>query len=81
MSWVLHGQYDEVVIKDVLEHCTKKQLPKMLNNMSKLSNRMMCVVPLGDNGKYRIREYHVEISHQIIEDEDTLKIHLRLSIA
>jgi hypothetical protein len=29
----------------------------------------MCVIPMGDNGIYRIKEYHMEISHLIAEDE------------
>lgn len=27
------------------------------------------VIPMGDNGKYRIPEYHMEISHLICENE------------
>jgi hypothetical protein len=30
----------------------------------------MVVVPIGDNGIYRIPEYHTEISHIIAENED-----------
>lgn len=70
-SWDEHANfgYTHIVIKDMLEHLTHKQLPKMLDNFSKVATKMMCVVPMGDNGKYRIPEYHTEISHIIIENE------------
>ena len=70
-SWDKHaGQYTHVIIKDVLEHLTKKELPEMLNNITKVAPKIMCVIPMGDSGKYRIPEYHTEISHLIIEDEE-----------
>lgn len=74
-SWDEHSDfgYTHIIIKDMLEHLTKKQLPKMLNNFSKVANKLMCVVPMGDNGTYRIPEYHTEISHLIIEDEEWWK--------
>lgn len=70
-TWDEHATtgYTHIVIKDMLEHLTKDQLPLMLENFSKVANIMMCVVPIGDNGVYRIPEYHIEISHRIVEDE------------
>lgn len=74
-SWEEHSgfRYTHIVIKDMLEHLTKEQLPKMLNNFSKVSNKMMCVIPMGDAGQYRIPEYHTEISHLIAENENWWK--------
>lgn len=71
-SWGKHSNtgYTHVVIKDVLEHLTKDQLPEMLSNIGKVASKIMCIVPMGDNGKYRIDEYHTEISHLIAEDEN-----------
>lgn len=70
-SWDNHtGKYSHVISKDVFEHLTKEQLPKVLNNISKVSNKIMCIIPMGDNGKYRIPEYHLEISHLICENEE-----------
>lgn len=70
-SWDDHSDtgYTHIIVKDVLEHFTKEQLPIMLDNFSKVASRMMCVVPIGDDGIYRIPEYHMEISHLLIEDE------------
>ncbi len=69
-SWELHKNfgYTHIIIKDMLEHLTKEQLPIMLNNFSKVAKKMMCVIPLGDEGKYRIPEYHLEVSHLIAEN-------------
>ena len=61
--------YTHAVVKDVFEHMTKEQLPEMLANIAKVTDTIMCIIPMGDNGKYRIPEYHMEISHLIIEDE------------
>lgn len=70
-SWDLRkDKYTHVISKDVFEHLTKEQLPKVLNNISKVANKLMCIIPMGDNGKYRIPEYHLEISHLICENED-----------
>ena len=70
-SWAERaGRYTHIVVKDVLEHMTADQLPEMLHDMSVVSQVMMCVVPMGDGGKYRIPEYHTEVSHLIAEDEE-----------
>lgn len=69
-SWDRHaGKYTHVISKDVFEHLTKEQLPKVLNNISKVAKKIMCIIPMGDDGKYRIPEYHLEISHLICENE------------
>jgi len=61
--------YTHAIAKDVFEHMTKEQLPEILANIAKVTDIIMCIIPMGDNGKYRIPEYHMEISHLIIEDE------------
>ena len=70
-SWVEHMDtgYTHIIIKDMLEHTTKEQLTLMLDNFATVAKKMMCVIPMGDYGKYRIPEYHLEISHLIAENE------------
>jgi len=70
-TWDEHANtgYTHIIIKDMLEHISKEQLPKMLDNFVKVAKKMMCVVPMGDFGRYRIPEYHLEISHLIAENE------------
>lgn len=63
-------KYSHVLVKDVFEHMTKKQLYQTLQKISKLSPLIMCVIPMGDKGIYRIPEYHKDMSHIIAEDEE-----------
>ena len=62
--------YTHAFIKDVLEHNTVEQLRNTLNAISYVTSRMLCIVPLGDKGKYRIPQYHVDASHIIAENEE-----------
>lgn len=64
-----YGKYSHIICKDVFEHLTEEQLTKTLIKLKTVAPIMMCVIPMGDNGKYRIPEYHLEISHLIAEDE------------
>lgn len=60
--------FDFIFAKDVLEH-----VPNLQETLSALRERCdhgLFVVPLGDNGVYRIREYEVDKTHLIKEDED-----------
>ena len=69
-SWKKHeNQYTHVIIKDMLEHLTEHQLYDMLDKISLVSPIFMTVVPMGDQGTYRIPEYHTEVSHIIAENE------------
>jgi cyclopropane fatty-acyl-phospholipid synthase-like methyltransferase len=63
------GNYTHIVCKDVLEHLTRYQLQATLKKLTKIAKNFMVVVPIGDAGIYRICEYHLEISHIIVENE------------
>ena len=54
----------------MLEHLTIPQLDEMLQTFKNVSEYILCVVPIGDNGLYRIPEYHMEVSHLIAENEE-----------
>jgi hypothetical protein len=71
-SWDTHSSfgYTHIVVKDMLEHLTMIQLKELLSNCSKVANTLLCVIPIGDSGIYRIPEYHMEVSHLIAEDEN-----------
>lgn len=64
-----NGEYTHIFCKDVFEHLNHEQLCDTLRRLKSIGNILMCIVPMGDSGKYRIPEYHMEISHQIAEDE------------
>jgi SAM-dependent methyltransferase len=71
-SWENHQNfgYTHAICKDVLEHVEIPQLKTLLGLIRSVAPRFMCIVPMGDNGKYRIPEYHMEVSHVIAENED-----------
>lgn len=70
-DWTSHYNfgYTHIIIKDMLEHLTLEQLDEMLQTLKNIANTVLVVVPIGDDGVYRIPEYHMEISHLIAEDE------------
>ena len=76
-DWTTHYNYGytHIVIKDMLEHLTIEQLDDLLTTLKNIAKKLLVIVPIGDDGVYRIPEYHTEISHIIAEDEDwwTLK--------
>lgn len=71
-AWEKHYDfgYTHIVIKDMLEHLTMIQLKELLDHCKKTAPKLLCVIPMGDNGVYRIPEYHMEVSHLIAEDEN-----------
>ena len=37
--------------------------------MTKITNKLFVIVPLGDKSKYRIKQYHLDKTHIIIKNE------------
>lgn len=62
-------RYTHIISKDVFEHLYPDQLSEILGMLRNIAPILMCVIPMGDNGVYRIREYDTDISHIIAEDE------------
>tara|TARA_E500000318_G_C3557808_1_gene211946 strand:- start:324 stop:923 length:600 start_codon:yes stop_codon:yes gene_type:complete len=62
--------YDLLICKDVLEHIPEKDIPNVLHRFKKKSKKFFFVVPLGDNDRFRIREYEVDITHVTKKDEE-----------
>jgi cyclopropane fatty-acyl-phospholipid synthase-like methyltransferase len=63
---------DLIIAKDVLEHIPKDELVVTLQKLRQrlmAHGRIFVVVPLGDNGKFRIREYEMDVTHVNKEDE------------
>ena len=59
-----------LLTKDVLEHMSLDQINKLLEQTSKAGfKNMFHVIPLGDNGTFRIKEYHLDKTHIQIKDE------------
>jgi SAM-dependent methyltransferase len=66
-------KFNHIISKDVFEHIKPILLKKILREMSKITNELFVVVPLGDNGKYRIKSYEGDKTHIIAEDENWWK--------
>ena len=63
-------EMDVIIAKDVLEHVPYKSLEKVLNQIEANSKEQLVVVPLGDGKTYRIREYELDKTHVIRQDEE-----------
>ena len=64
------NKYDLLICKDVLEHVQATDIPGVLQNFKRKSSQFFFAVPLGDNDRFRIREYEVDITHVTKKDEE-----------
>ena len=62
--------YDLLICKDVLEHVHEADIPGVLGKFLRKSNQFFFTIPLGDNDRFRIREYEVDITHVTKKDEE-----------
>jgi len=70
LSFPTQKSYDLLICKDVLEHVAENDLPNLLNKLSTKAEQFFFVVPLGDVGRFRIREYEVDVTHVTKKDEE-----------
>tara|TARA_Y100000310_G_scaffold318530_1_gene372762 strand:+ start:689 stop:1300 length:612 start_codon:yes stop_codon:yes gene_type:complete len=61
---------DLLISKDVLEHIPEVGIQTLLESLGKKSEQFFFVIPLGDNNKFRIKEYEVDVTHVIKKDEE-----------
>ena len=61
--------YDAVLAKDVFEHIEPEELANVLQDLSKITDRLFVAVPLGDGDKYIVPEYEGDITHIIRNDK------------
>lgn len=66
----IFNHVDCVISKDVLEHVSYEDLPRILRELRDISNKLFIVVPLGVDGKYVIPEYEADVTHVIRENSD-----------
>lgn len=62
-------QFDVCISKDVFEHIDTFALDIVLRCIGQRCVNMVAIVPLGDNGKFNIREYHLDVTHRIAQSE------------
>jgi len=70
-KWDSSATYDIIIAKDVLEHIPKDKLQEWLVKIRKaVTDKVIVIVPLGDNNQFRIREYSLDKTHVNMEDEE-----------
>ena len=62
--------FDWVLTKDVLEHLSESDIDLLLADSRQHVRKMFHVIPLGDEGEFRISQYHNDKSHIQIQDEN-----------
>ena len=66
----ISNKFDYVISKDVFEHIPLPVLSDIIKQLSIVTKKIFFIVPLGDDGKYRIDSYHDDPSHVIAENEE-----------
>jgi len=66
----INQHYDLLMAKDVLEHVPYDILPGMLKTFREKTDKILVAVPLGEDKKFRIRQYEMDITHIIREPEE-----------
>ena len=62
------NHYDLLICKDVLEHVQELDLPEVLQSLKRKASQFFFVIPLGDEDRFRIREYAVDFTHVTKKD-------------
>ena len=62
--------YDLLICKDMLEHVEEVDIPAVLHLFKQKSDQFFFTIPLGDNDRFRIREYEVDVTHVTKKDEE-----------
>lgn len=65
-----HGKFDCTISKDVLEHVPYEKLDGVLAELREISDCLFIAVPLGEDGKYVVPEYELDITHIIRENRE-----------
>jgi predicted TPR repeat methyltransferase len=65
-----NGKFDCVISKDVLEHIPYEKLDGVLSELREISDMLFIAVPLGQDGKYVVPEYELDVTHIIRENKE-----------
>lgn len=67
---ILKYKTDLLLGKDILEHVPEEEIIDLLRIFHKICSRAFFVIPLGDNDRFRIREYEIDKTHVTKKDEE-----------
>lgn len=60
---------DWIITKDVLEHLSEKDLDYFLEESRKKAKGCFHIIPLGENNRYIIEDYHRDKTHKLAKDD------------
>lgn len=63
-------KFDWTISKDVFEHLDEKELDYVLKDIKGVSDNLFVIVPLGENDRYIIPSYEMDITHKLAKDKD-----------
>jgi hypothetical protein len=62
--------FDVIIAKDVLEHIPEKDMFNTLHSFWDMkADYIVAIIPLGDDNKFRIRDYELDVTHITKKDE------------
>jgi len=64
------NRYDTIICKDVMEHVEEKDVDSMIKYLMDRCGFAIFIIPLGDDEKFRIREFELDSTHVTKKDED-----------
>lgn len=62
--------FDYVLSKDVLEHIPEEEIFYVLSELRKKSEYLFSIIPLGENGKFIVPMYNLDVTHVLAKDKD-----------
>ena len=65
-----NGMFEWVISKDVFEHLEEKELKDVLKNIARISKKLFVIVPMGENNKFIIPAYDLDITHKLAKPRD-----------
>lgn len=69
-SLLRYDGFEYMIAKDVLEHIEKGKINDWLMILREKGKKLLAIIPLGENGKYRVPAYEKDITHRIKENEN-----------
>lgn len=62
--------FDWIIAKDVLEHLTEEEIDSFLDEMRSKADNIFIIVPLGENDKFNIPAYELDVTHKLAKTRD-----------
>jgi SAM-dependent methyltransferase len=62
-----NSKYDWTIAKDVLEHVPYAAIVDTISKIRQATKNLFAIVPLGENGKYIVPAYELDVTHHIRE--------------